>query len=94
MAIRQGRKAPSTLSKASYLGSTAYTALPSLLSRLAMTDDDIDLHEPEHDHLLDLDDDLDSLLEADSAHFDGLPDDDEPEEFQPGLDDEGEWLED
>ncbi|MCP8462761.1 hypothetical protein NK553_02240 [Pseudomonas sp. ZM23] len=59
-----------------------------------MTDDDIDLPEPEHDHLLDLDDDLDALLEADSVHFDDHPEDDEAEEFQSGLDDEDEWLED
>ncbi|MHB9796827.1 hypothetical protein ACYCAX_03295 [Pseudomonas sp. MT3] len=59
-----------------------------------MTDDDRDLPEPEHDHLLDLDDDLDSLLEADSAHFDDPLDDEEPEEYQSGLDDGDDWLED
>ena len=59
-----------------------------------MTDDDRDLPEPEHDHLLDLDDDLDSLLDADAAYFDDHPDDDEPEEYQPGLDDEDDWPED
>lgn len=69
-------------------------SVPSLFSRSAMTDDDIDLPEPEHDHLLDLDDDLDALLEADSVHFDDHPEDDEAEEFQSGLDDEDEWLED
>lgn len=64
-----------------------------------MTDDDIDLHEPEHDHLLDLDDDLDGLLEEDAAFFEDQPDDHEDEEgeaeeFQSGLDDEDDWLED
>lgn len=58
-----------------------------------MTDDDRDLPEPEHDHLLDLDDDLDSLLDADAAYFDDQPDDDEePEEYHSGLDDD--WLDD
>lgn len=64
-----------------------------------MTDDDIDLHEPEHDHLLDLDDDLDGLLEEDAAFFEDQPGDhageeEEAEEFQSGLDDEDDWLED
>lgn len=59
-----------------------------------MTDDDRDLPEPEHDHLLDLDDDLDGLLDADAAYFDDHPDDDEPEEYQSGLDDEDDWPED
>ncbi|MBG6287616.1 MULTISPECIES: hypothetical protein [Pseudomonas] len=58
-----------------------------------MTDDDLDLHEPEHDHLLDLDDDLDGLLEEDAAFFEDQPDDhedgdEEADEYQSGLDDE------
>lgn len=54
-----------------------------------MTDDDLDLHEPEHDHLLD----LDGLLEEDAAFFEDQPDDhedgdEEADEYQSGLDDE------
>ncbi|MCG8908610.1 hypothetical protein [Pseudomonas sp. DP-17] len=58
-----------------------------------MTDEDLDLHEPEHDHLLDLDDDLDGLLEEDAAFFedpsgDREEEDEDLEEYQPGLDDD------
>ncbi|MDH1009141.1 hypothetical protein N5J43_03765 [Pseudomonas nicosulfuronedens] len=58
-----------------------------------MTDEDLDLHEPEHDHLLDLDDDLDGLLEEDAAFFEDQPgdheeEDEDLEEYQPGLDDD------
>ncbi|QJP06572.1 hypothetical protein [Pseudomonas multiresinivorans] len=61
-----------------------------------MTDEDLDLHEPEHDHLLDLDDDLDGLLEEDAAFFEDQPGDREEEdeaadEYQPGLDDDEDW---
>lgn len=60
-----------------------------------MTDEDLDLHEPEHDHLLDLDDDLDGLLEEDAAFFEDQPGDHEEdeaaEEYQPGLDDDEDW---